>query len=374
VFSSFDLTNDGLTNGFLPPFLLLFQGLEKHILPKYFRHSNYSSFQRQMNYFGFRKIAGKGKMAACSYVNENATEDISSLLYIKRKKTGVSGTAAKLLAQANKMNRSQASLGLDNPMGMGNMMMMGGMNPMVMNGLGGNTMGGMMGLNQAQQLALLQQQNSGLLGGAMGLGGLQGMGMMGGNAINGLPNMGGASSLGDSARLLELEQQKIISQLQQAHAMASNGLNGSAMGNTISNPQFKNNFGINGLQGTAPILTNDQGNLYSSANPQALLMQQAAAMGGLGSFPQGSNAANSKDKALDSANFRSFLNSQIAMSNAAMTRDASSMGLMPQGMSSPQMTSNLPQGLSYEQFCQLSGMSTGATVGGEAQQFFQRNA
>jgi hypothetical protein len=97
-------------------------------------------------------------------------------------------------------------------------------------------------------------------------------------------------------------------------------------------------------------------------------------MGGLGSFPQGANAANSKDKALDSANFRSFLNSQIAMSNAAMTRDASSIGLMPQGMSSPQMTSNLPQGLSYEQFCQLSGMSTGATVGGEAQQFFQRNA
>ena len=39
------------------------QRLEADILHKYFRHSKFASFQRQLNYFGFRKIAGKGKMS-----------------------------------------------------------------------------------------------------------------------------------------------------------------------------------------------------------------------------------------------------------------------------------------------------------------------
>jgi hypothetical protein len=84
--------------------------LAENILHRYFRHSKYASFQRQLNYFGFKKIPGKGKMSPCSYVNENTTDDIRSLLFIKRKTNGPKAAEAKRILPAG-ANISASSAG-----------------------------------------------------------------------------------------------------------------------------------------------------------------------------------------------------------------------------------------------------------------------
>jgi hypothetical protein len=121
--------------------------LEAEVLHKYFRHSKFASFQRQLNYFGFRKIAGKGKMSPCSYVNESATSDIRSLLLIKRKTNG--SAARKAMAQR--------ALSLS-----------GGMNPALGTGLPGLTgahgglQGGQASLSALNQFQMQKQLGAGL--------------------------------------------------------------------------------------------------------------------------------------------------------------------------------------------------------------------
>jgi len=62
--------------------------LQESVLGRYYRHSKYASFQRQLNYFGFKKrLHGgkKGKLSPCSYIHEYLTDDVGSLFTLKRR-------------------------------------------------------------------------------------------------------------------------------------------------------------------------------------------------------------------------------------------------------------------------------------------------
>ena len=124
--------------------------LEGEVLHKYFRHSKFASFQRQLNYFGFRKIAGKGKMSPCSYVNEDATTDIRSLLLIKRKTNGSAARKAALQQRVTAISNSSASI--MNPFAMPQALTSSGLNFPGFN-INPNLLGG--GATAEQQQALV---------------------------------------------------------------------------------------------------------------------------------------------------------------------------------------------------------------------------
>ncbi|KAL4162602.1 hypothetical protein PRNP1_003138 [Phytophthora ramorum] len=74
----------------------------KEVLPKYFKHSKYTSFQRQLNYFHFRKWT-KSKAVVCTFSNQNFQRDEPALAWrITRKKSvhSVDGNTKKTESSA----------------------------------------------------------------------------------------------------------------------------------------------------------------------------------------------------------------------------------------------------------------------------------
>lgn len=78
--------------------------LQVEVLGRYFRHSSYPSFQRQLNYFGFKKRSfggKKGKMAPCYFVHTCLGQDSQSLLSLKRRAPSSKNKKIKLLTSGS---------------------------------------------------------------------------------------------------------------------------------------------------------------------------------------------------------------------------------------------------------------------------------
>ena len=79
--------------------------LKEQVLGRYFRHNKYSSFQRQLNYFGFRKWT-KTKAVVCTFSHPMFLRGRFDLLrYVQR---GGARTMPKLTAQLNHMRSIEA--------------------------------------------------------------------------------------------------------------------------------------------------------------------------------------------------------------------------------------------------------------------------
>ncbi|OQS06893.1 HSF-type DNA-binding protein, partial [Thraustotheca clavata] len=87
--------------------------MERHILPTYFRHNKYASFQRQLNYFGFRKLhkARDNDQSSIYCQPFFIKNDPSRMLLIKRKTHRLKGSTPRNgLTPRNNLTRSPIAI------------------------------------------------------------------------------------------------------------------------------------------------------------------------------------------------------------------------------------------------------------------------
>ncbi|KAK1938980.1 Heat shock factor protein [Phytophthora citrophthora] len=76
------------------------EAMMRQVLPKYFKHGKYTSFQRQLNYFNFRKWT-KSKAVVCTFSNPFFQRDQPALSWRITRKKSLHAVDAKKPASAN---------------------------------------------------------------------------------------------------------------------------------------------------------------------------------------------------------------------------------------------------------------------------------
>ncbi|GMF60502.1 unnamed protein product [Phytophthora fragariaefolia] len=97
-------SEDGLALQILDPVTVTEQ-----ILPKYFNHTNFHSFQRQLNYFGFRKWT-KSKTDICTFSHPFFRENQPELLQLIKRKKAPRRTPASSAGTSATTNTTSASV------------------------------------------------------------------------------------------------------------------------------------------------------------------------------------------------------------------------------------------------------------------------
>ncbi|RMX68222.1 hypothetical protein DD238_008326 [Peronospora effusa] len=88
--------------------------ISDYVLPKYFKHCKYASFQRQLNYFNFRKWT-KSRAVVCTFSNQFFQRDQPALMWRIRRKHSLSLTKDLTFRSNVRKQEEQAPLALPTP-------------------------------------------------------------------------------------------------------------------------------------------------------------------------------------------------------------------------------------------------------------------